>query len=348
MNSSLIRETNSITIATFWEDYLLDKFNFDPPQQRKSIWSEEKQSFLIDSLLKNYPIPPIFLRRHIDNDTGKTKYAVIDGKQRLQSIIRFIKNEIPASDETDTSPSFDEKLSGIYFRDLDAVDLSEYKKRFWRYSIPVEYIDATSQDLVDSIFDRLNRNGEPLKGQELRKSKYHDTKLIEMVNRFSEIPFWKERLDLVDVSRMEDLEFISELIFFLIKNEPLHANQKELDRLYEEIATADVDWVSIEQRFNAATNFLIGLDLDYLNYKIGGVSHLYGLWSFVNVCINNNVDVQEVKENVTRFYNELRTDATTNGDIEMYKKSMSARTKDQGARKRRLRALCNFMGINQI
>lgn len=61
----LKRDSNSINIASFWEGFSLGKFNFDPPYQRDSVWDEEKQSFFIDSILRNYPIPPIFLHQKL-------------------------------------------------------------------------------------------------------------------------------------------------------------------------------------------------------------------------------------------------------------------------------------------
>ena len=82
----LKRDSNSINIASFWEGFSLGKFNFDPPYQRDSVWDEEKQSFFIDSILRNYPIPPIFLHQKIDDDTGRITFEVVDGKQRLTTI----------------------------------------------------------------------------------------------------------------------------------------------------------------------------------------------------------------------------------------------------------------------
>ena len=70
MSDILNRDTNTITVANFWENYMLDKYNFDPAYQRQSVWSDEKQSFFIDSILKNFPIPPIFLHQKIDDETG--------------------------------------------------------------------------------------------------------------------------------------------------------------------------------------------------------------------------------------------------------------------------------------
>ncbi len=343
MTKSLIRDTNTITIANFWENHLLKKYNFDPPYQRKSIWSDEKQSFFIDSILKNLPIPPIFLRQQIDDDTGKTKYDVIDGKQRLTSIIRFIQNEIPASDEFEDNPFFDLSVAGIYFREFDNNNLTEYKRRFWRYVIPIEYIDTQSEAIIDNIFDRLNRNGEKLNGQELRNSKYHDSTLLSLSNELSKIPFWQKRLEHVDVNRMEDIEFISELLFQLLKGEPLHANQVTLDELYEQYANADEDWPELKSKFLSNTNFLSNLELDFDEFRITGVSHLYGLWCFADYCKQNNKSVESIKPRIHEFYRDLRSNPHTNENLEQYKKSMSSRTKDKGQRRKRLEALIDYM-----
>ena len=78
MSDVLIRNSNSITISEFFEQYQLGKFNMTPKYQRKSVWTEEKKSFLMDSILRNFPMPPIFLRKNVDLKTGKTSFDVID------------------------------------------------------------------------------------------------------------------------------------------------------------------------------------------------------------------------------------------------------------------------------
>ena len=63
----LERSSNSINIASFWENYELKKYNFDPDYQRRGdVWNDNKKSFLIDTIFKNFPMPPIFLHQHID------------------------------------------------------------------------------------------------------------------------------------------------------------------------------------------------------------------------------------------------------------------------------------------
>lgn len=342
MPNYLQRESNKITIANFYEGYQLGKYNFDPPYQRRSLWTEEKQSFLIDSIIKNFPIPPIFLHQKIDDSTGKTFYDVIDGKQRLSAIIEFIENRLPVTDEGGDNLE-DNPVAGLFFNDLNGEELSIHKGRFWRYVIPIEYVDTGEQEVIDSIFDRLNRNGEPLTGQELRNSSYYGSDLLNLLEEVSKWDFWRNRLSIVDRSRMEEIEFLSELIFLMLENRELQANQAELDRLYEKYSNnSDVNYSQLKEHFEIATNYMESLNLDYTTRKIGGVSHLYGLFSFCHYCIANSIAVDDVKPTIERFYDLWDNKEYAEQHIKQYKESMSARTKDRGQRRKRREALVNF------
>ncbi|KAI9099517.1 hypothetical protein DFS34DRAFT_75258 [Phlyctochytrium arcticum] len=74
--------------------------DLDAPYQRDIVWTAVKQGHLIDSLIKNYYVPPvIFSIRHDKSDPNAQPVRVaIDGKQRLTSIHRFIQGEIPYLD----------------------------------------------------------------------------------------------------------------------------------------------------------------------------------------------------------------------------------------------------------
>ena len=59
-----------------------------PGFQRESVWTKKDRQKLIDSILRNYPIPAIFLYRREDN--GEIIYDVIDGKQRIETCLMFM------------------------------------------------------------------------------------------------------------------------------------------------------------------------------------------------------------------------------------------------------------------
>jgi uncharacterized protein with ParB-like and HNH nuclease domain len=345
MSKLLERSSNNISISNFYEEYAVGKYEMNPPYQRLSVWSTEKKAFFIDSILKNLPIPPIFLRQKIDDLTGKTRYEVIDGKQRLSSIIEFIEGPLVTADEAD-DPFHDEDLAGKCFSELEGDKLGQYKKLFWRYQIPVEYIDTGDPVVIDRIFDRLNRNGEPLTGQELRHSNYYSSPLLALCYQLSKHQFWSDRLVTTDKSRMEDVAFISELVFVLLEKTELTATDEELDKFYTKYAFAnDIDWKQLEAQFELLTNFIIDLGLDYENLKISGVSHLYGLWCFAFVCIEQNIQPQVVADKLLNFFELARQRDYSNPASNDYKLSMSNRTKFKGQRTKRKNALLAFCEI---
>lgn len=347
MTKLLERSSNNISISNFYEEYAVGKYDMNPPYQRLSVWSTEKKAFFIDSILKNLPIPPIFLRQKIDDKTGKTRYEVIDGKQRLSSIIEFIEGPLATADEAD-DPFHDEDLAGKCFSELEGEKLGQYKKLFWRYQIPVEYIDSGDPIVIDRIFDRLNRNGEPLTGQELRHSNYYSSHLLQLCYRLSKHPFWSNRLVTTDKARMEDVAFISELVFVLLEKTELTATDEVLDMYYAKYALAtdtDINWKQLEVQFELLTNFIIDLGLDYENLKISGVSHLYGLWCFAFACIAKNIQPQSVADKLRKFFELARQRDYSNPASNDYKQSMSNRTKFKGQRTKRKNALIAFCGI---
>ena len=336
----LIRSSNNISIATLYENFKMGKYNLDPACQRKSIWSEEKKSFLINSILRNFPIPPVFLRQHINDNDGTTTYDVIDGKQRITSIIEFIEGKIVVSSEDDEDYPFD----GLSFGDFnDNEELLDYKKNFWKYSISIEYVDTTDDQLIDSIFDRLNRNGEALTGQELRNAKYHSSKLLTTVDELSQMQYWKERLQYVDRSRMEDLEFISELIYFIIAQQAQTSNQTILDQFYKrcESDTA-INWDEVKTEFKKLTGYIEKLNIDYERYKVKGVSHLYAFWGLARNAIIQGKSAEEVKTRIDEFFQKLRSKETMTQDIEDYKVSMCSRTKDVSMRQKRINCISQY------
>jgi hypothetical protein len=337
----LQRSATTISIAGFHEQNQLQKYNFEPPYQRRSVWTDEKQSYFIDSILRNFPIPPIFLHRKIDSDSGRMTFDVIDGKQRLTAIARFIGNEIPAANEYGPAEEPND-LDGSYFRDLSTREvLAEFRAAFWKYDLPVEYIDPSDIGLIEDVFDRLNRNGEPLKGQELRNAQYHSSTLMQAVASLLEQPYLKERLSVTDLARMEDKEFASECLLTTLMGQVIGSNQETLDRLYE--AHKSDDFTEALQKCSCICADLDGVMLDYHGRRIGGVSHIYGLWSLAMVLRNNGKAVTDYREQLHKFYALLRDPAKDEVRDE-YKRSMNSRTKERFMRVRRLNALLSACG----
>ncbi len=352
MSKKIFRDTTWVNISAFYENYLLEKYDMSPPYQRQSIWTDEEQSFFIDSILKNFPIPPIFLNESIDVETGKTKFSVVDGKQRLTSIIRFIDNEIPVA--SDAEDSFEDMgLTGKYFRDLDAPKLQDYKLRFWKYKIPVEMIDlqssakeGTPSSIVNHIFDRLNRNVKSLTHQELRKAVYHKSELHKLALKCCTLNFWKKRFEesRIDERRMKHIEFISEILFSLIENKMINGTPKNIDALYKKYSeNNDLNWKFIGNSFRKITKYMEDLNLPYKKLKINSSSNYYSLFFLSKKCIDSNTPSQETRKKLLSFFKSKKDSKVSNiTEVQSYIESLSYRTKSDEQRKRRMAALVSY------
>lgn len=345
----LTRSSNSINIASFWENFQLKKYNFDPSYQRRGdVWTESKKRFLIDTILKNFPMPPIFLHQKIKDEDGSTEYEIIDGKQRLQSIIDFIKGEIAIPDNFSEDGFGDDSLDGQYFKDLTGEKGNEYKKLFWRYSLSIEYIDSDDDEVINNIFDRLNRNGEPLNPQELRKAKYSKSNFYKLAVEKASSNYWHEHLSSLEINRYDDVEFVSELLFVILEDGINDASMKDrLDQLYADYCTDNnKDFTNTSEVFDTITNYLANLHLDLNRFRINSVSHLYGLWGFSWMLYKNNKLAIDYSKQLIVFFTALRRRDFSNEYVNDYRQSMQSNTKSKSNRIKRINALLGFCNIS--
>ena len=64
-----------------------------PKFQRRAVWKPKGKSNLIDSIIKGFPLPPFFIREEVEVVARRTTREVIDGQQRIRSIMEFIAGE---------------------------------------------------------------------------------------------------------------------------------------------------------------------------------------------------------------------------------------------------------------
>ncbi|CAB4472781.1 hypothetical protein RhiirA5_472975 [Rhizophagus irregularis] len=124
--------------------------DLDPEFQRDVVWTNTKQSHLIDSMLNNFYIPPvIFSCKKLDDK--RWVRVCIDGKQRLTSIRKFINNEIPH-----INPSSGYANKRFYKSSNDKDSLTDSERELFECSefICVEYYDLTLQQ-EQEIFSRV-------------------------------------------------------------------------------------------------------------------------------------------------------------------------------------------------
>ena len=336
-------DSNKLVISEFYENDKAGKYEYSTIYQREKVWSEDKKSFLIDSILKNYPIPPVFFRMKIDPDTGVTKYDVIDGKQRLTTIRDFVDGKINLPEDFGDDSIGNPELNGASFEDLDK--LEKYKKQFWRYRIPIIFIETEDHTLIKNVFDRLNRNGEPLVAQELRHAQFGETPFYKLIEKLTLNHVWKTYFDdVLEIDRMEDKEFTSELLILMVEKKILSYTKETLDEYYKK--WADIEVGDIEEKYTGVMEYISNMQLDY-SRQMKRVSHLYVIWAIAVLAYEQDVDAQQLGKALGMFYMKYFSKEECVG-YQAYKKAMASATKGVSSRRKRINALLDFCRDNDI
>ncbi len=180
-----------------------------PRFQRRDVWSQKAKSHLIDTIMRGLPIPIIFIRQNVDPQQRKTIREVVDGQQRLQSIISYSKDQFGILKSQ--NPSF----GGLTFNQLP----SDAKQRFLTYEFSVVLLEEVSDADVLDIFARLNTYAQKLTDQELLNAAYFgEFKQTVYSLGYNHLEFWRQNKILQDrqIIRMAEAELTTELLVVML------------------------------------------------------------------------------------------------------------------------------------
>ena len=177
-----------------------------PDFQRKYIWKAEQQCLFIESILLNFPLPPLYI-----NKDKEGNYIVVDGRQRITTLRRFLKDEFKL-EGLKAIPS----VNGKRFSDLVALN-SEYQTKIEDKKLLV-YITQPSVplEMVYDIFNRINTGGTQLERQEIRNCIYIG-KATDFLKKLSSKLSFKMAIDYgISDSRAKDQEAVLRYLSFRI------------------------------------------------------------------------------------------------------------------------------------
>jgi hypothetical protein len=145
----------------FWKVKTLvlkkNKINPKPQYQRSTVWDLSKNQLLIDSILREYDLPKIYLRE-TPNDL-RFDFEVTDGQQRLRTMWAYSNDEF----ELGQSEIAGKNLKGVKFSSLP----KELKNKFQEYELSISLIKKATDDEIRTLFARLQM-GVSLNPAELR------------------------------------------------------------------------------------------------------------------------------------------------------------------------------------
>lgn len=239
------------SIKTIKDWYENGKLNLNPEYQRSGVWTDRERSGLIDTIFCGYPLPAVILFERTDTRTRKKIYDAIDGKQRLETILYYIgalkgqKNKFVAKKITNRIDG-EVVLENVAWKDLGPSS----QKDFLRYEIPCVIVEGEPSE-IQNVFVRLNSTGKKLSAQEIRNAKFIRSKFLKEMKLFArKMNKYLLEMEVVnenEISRMKDIEFLSELVISIVNNS-VTDKKKLLDQM---MTSGGVDMRSAKRAFKA-------------------------------------------------------------------------------------------------
>ncbi|MGO9181007.1 MAG: DUF262 domain-containing protein [Candidatus Limnocylindrales bacterium] len=210
------------TVGQFLEWQRTGVLRLQPVFQRRSVWSLKAKSLLIDSVVRGLPMPIVFLRQLQDLKTFRSQMEVVDGQQRLRTLLSFIA---PTS-----LPDFDPASDAFVVRRIHNADVADrpfdqlpddIKADILNYEISTHvFPPSTGDDVVLLVFSRLNSTGTPLTPQEIRNAKWFGVfKTLSYDLALRHLNDWRSWQIFSDeeIAQMDEVEAVSDFLLTMIR-----------------------------------------------------------------------------------------------------------------------------------
>lgn len=238
MNKPRRGEYSSSEFLDWAED---NKLVLTPKFQRRGVWQQGAKSFFIDTLLREMPVPPIYVRLSQAKEKNKVIREVIDGQQRLTALIDYMRGEYGLS------KSIPAAWSGKKFEQLT----EDERGRIENYKFAAETFQGISDQEVLEMFSRLNTYSVPLNAQELRNGRYFgEFKQFAYAVAHQYLEFWRNSGVFTErgIARMEEVELVSELAIAGLSG--MQDKKKSIDEYYAKHDDKFSDRKQIETRID--------------------------------------------------------------------------------------------------
>jgi hypothetical protein len=208
--------------------YTNRQLNLNPGFQRSSVWTTKDRSKLIESIFRNYPLPAIFLYHREEN--GRIIYDVIDGKQRLETILMFMGvlrgNRFTVKTQIDDNSEVIE-IDWNYLKRKSRQSLIE------GYRLYTIEVDGDLSNIID-VFVRINSTGKALTSAERQHAKYYNSPFLKtaanIAAKYKDYLCKTGILTTGQISRMKHVELICE-IMLSIGNDDVMNKKAALDKV---------------------------------------------------------------------------------------------------------------------
>lgn len=255
------------------------QMNLEPGFQRKSVWSSMDRRRLVQSILSNYPVPSIFLYQR--NHRGRIVYDVIDGKQRLETILMFAGTGRFRPDRFDVKLELGNGLQWYDWADLRRNHTARHQ--FETYKIQTVEVTGDLSDIVD-LFVRINSTGKRLTSGEKRHAKFYNSPFLKeaerLVSKFQRHLLQQKILSQAQIDRMKGTELFAELLMSIHNGGPIN-KKTSLDRAIGNESVNGNTLHRLSREFVATVNLLKRMFPDLRQTRFHNTAEFYSLFMLV-------------------------------------------------------------------
>lgn len=157
--------SNSVKIIELYNKIDSEILDTSPDFQRKLVWKKQHKYAFIETILLNFPFPEIYIASsEMDVDTLKSKEIVVDGKQRLTSIVEYIKG-------------INDFKNPAKIKRFEELEIDE-KRDFLNYLVTVKDLKDMEYSNIREIFQRINSTEYSLNANERLNALFGDGEFI--------------------------------------------------------------------------------------------------------------------------------------------------------------------------
>jgi len=202
------------------------RIDTNPDYQRPSVWSTSQKQLLMDTILRGYDIPKLYMRKVGSNPD---KYEVVDGQQRLRAIWSFIAGEFRLSKDID--PINGNDITSKYYTELP----DDIRSDFDVYPLDVIVLSEADEEEVREMFLRL-QNGTTLKAQEKRNAM--PGQMRTFVKDIVQHDFFRKSVNFANKRFTHD-HVAAQICLLELTGHACNIKDKDLNKMYEDNAVFD-------------------------------------------------------------------------------------------------------------
>jgi hypothetical protein len=175
-----------------------------PEFQRRLVWSMADKNNFIDTILRGYPFPEIYIADgDVNLDTGKGTQLLVDGQQRITTITEYFM----------AADSLKLRKGQLNYHELSDAQ----KKDFLNYDVAVRNLGIVTREQIIEIFSRINSTNYSLNDMEINNAMYAG-KFKSSCQALAELGFFEKHSFFrpMQLRRMGDVKFVASIIITMV------------------------------------------------------------------------------------------------------------------------------------